>query len=301
MEKRKANNAGSFYPRYKPDLITKIESSFKNEDFGPGKLPKPENKEERSILGGVSPHAGYDYSGCAAAHTYYNLFKENIPETVIVLGTDHVGYNKCGLMREGVWETPLGDLDIDGELAGEILAQSDIIVEDNSAFNGFPFGREHNIEVQLPFIKYCAQDKDISIVPIKVGKKRYEDLPEIATGVAKAVENLHKDIVIVASSDMTHKKPGNISNPDPDIKEMKKMDQNVIDAFVELDPKKAFKNAQKTTVCGAQTIATLMLITKDLGATEAKALKYYTSYDKVSGGTGPCDYSVGYFSGILIK
>lgn len=301
MEKRKANNAGSFYPRYKPDLITKIESSFKNEEFGPGKLPKSENKEERSILGGVSPHAGYDYSGCAASHTYYNLFRENIPETVIVLGTDHVGYNKVGLMKEGVWETPLGILEIDGALAGEILKQSDIIVEDNSAFNGFPFGREHNIEVQLPFIKYCAQDKDINLVTIKVGKKTYNNLPKIATSIATAMENVQKDIVIVASSDMTHKKPKNMSNPKADIKEMKEMDQKVIDAFVELDPEKTFKNAQKTTVCGAQTIATLMLITKEIGATEGKALKYYTSYDKVSGGTGPCDYSVGYFSGILVK
>lgn len=301
MEKRKANNAGSFYPRYKPDLINKIESSFKDEEFGPGKLPKSENKKERSILGGVSPHAGYDYSGCAAAHTYYNLFKENIPDTVIVLGTDHVGYNKCGLMKEGTWETPLGELQIDRELAGEILTQSDIIVEDNSAFNGFPFGREHNIEVQLPFIKYCAQDKDINIVPIKVGIRKYEDLPQIAKSIARAVKNVQKDIVIVASSDMTHKKPRNISNPDADIKEMKKMDQNVVDAFVELDPEKTFKNAQKTTVCGAQTITTLMLITKELGANEGKALKYYTSYDKVSGGTGSCDYSVGYFSGILVK
>jgi len=301
MEKRRAANAGSFYPRYKPDLITKIESSFKNEEFGPGKLPESEDKEKRTILGGVSPHAGYDYSGCAAAYTYYNLFRERIPDSVIVLGTDHVGYNKVGLMKDGSWETPLGDLQIDEVLATEILQQSDLIVKDNSAFNGFPFGREHNIEVQLPFIKYCAQDQDIGLVPIKVGIKRYEKLPKVAKHIAEGIKNTPKDIIVVASSDMTHKKPKNMSNPADDIKKMKKRDQKVINSFVEMDPEETFKNAQKTTVCGAQTIATLILIGKELGVTEAKSLKYYTSYDKVSGGSGPCDYSVGYFSGILSK
>ncbi|TFG00777.1 MAG: AmmeMemoRadiSam system protein B [Promethearchaeota archaeon] len=301
MEKRKATNAGGFYPRFKKDLVNKIETSFRDENFGPGMLSKSEKREKRTILGGVSPHAGYDYSGCAAAYTYYNLFRERIPDTVIILGTDHLGYSKVGLMKEGSWETPLGDLQIDGEVAKEILQQSDIIIEDNSAFNGFPFGREHNIEVQLPFIKYCAQDQNTHIVPIKVGLRTYQKLPTIAKSIANALKNLQKDIVIVASSDMTHQKPKDSSNPAPDIKQMKEKDQAVIDAFVQLDPEKTFKNAKKTTVCGAQTITTLLLTIKELGATEGKALKYYTSYDKVSGGSGYCDYSVGYFSGILLK
>ncbi len=92
-----------------------------------------------------------------------------------------------------------------------------------------------------------------------------------------------------------------MSEPQSDIKKMKERDRDVIDAFIKLDPQKTFKNANKTTVCGGQTIATLMLTSKDLGATKGEKLKYYTSYDKVSGGSGPCDYAVGYFSGILLK
>ncbi len=99
---------------------------------------------------------------------------------------------------------------------------------------------------------------------------------------------------------MTHKQPKNISNPKKDLDDMRKMDEAVIDAFKEFNPQKTFDTALKTTVCGPQTITSLMLICKKLGANQCDALKYYTSYEK-GGGTGPCEYSVGYFSGIVTQ
>ena len=68
MAVRRAAVAGSFYPRYKPDLLKILKESFNDVEFGPAKEPKALNKE-RSVIGGISPHAGYIYSGCAAAHT----------------------------------------------------------------------------------------------------------------------------------------------------------------------------------------------------------------------------------------
>ncbi|MBD3253875.1 MAG: AmmeMemoRadiSam system protein B [Candidatus Lokiarchaeota archaeon] len=296
---RKAASAGSFYPRFKPDLIRIIEESFENDKFGPGEKPETINKERR-IIGGVSPHAGYVYSGCATAHTFLNLFKEKIPDSVIVLGTDHIGYGKVGLMQDGEWETPLGNIKIDKDLSKAIIEQSNIIISDDSAFMGFPYGREHNIEVQLPFIKYCAKDQDIKFVPIKVGTKNYENLESISNDIANAVKSLNKDIVIVASSDMTHKQPKNISKPQKDLEDMHQKDQAVIEAFKSFSPSRVLKYAQKTSVCGPQTITALMLTCKNLNASQCKAIKYYTSYEK-GGGTGPCEYSVGYFSGIIKK
>ena len=296
---RKAAVAGSFYPRYKPDLLRILKECFTDTTFGPGEESKTLNKE-RTVIGGVSPHAGYIYSGCAAAYTFLNLFKEKIPDTVVLLGTDHVGYNKVALMKEGEWETPLGNVPIDTTLAEEILKTSKTIIEDNSAFMGFPFGREHNIEVQLPFIKYCAQEKDVNIVPIKISTKKLESLEEISADIAKAINSINKDIIIVASSDMTHKQPTNIKKPKDDLENMRKKDQEVINAFVEGDPQKTFKAALQTSVCGPQTITSLMLTSKKLNANQFKALKYYMSYEK-GGGTGPCEYSVGYFSGIIMK
>ena len=40
---RKAAVAGSFYPRYKPDLIRLLNESFINDQFGPGEELKSLN------------------------------------------------------------------------------------------------------------------------------------------------------------------------------------------------------------------------------------------------------------------
>ena len=291
---RQAMVAGHFYPRFKPDLLNILKESFTDNEFGPGEEPKTLNQEQRSIIGGVSPHAGYVYSGCAAAFTFLNLFKEKIPDTVIVLGTDHIGYGKVALMDEGEWETPLGNIHIDEELSEKIIDNSNIIINDESAFIGHPFGREHNIEVQLPFIKYCAQEKDVKFIPIKVSIKDFNVLSELSNDIAKAIESYNKDVVIVASSDMTHKEVYDSKQ----LEKFKERDQQVIDSFVAFNPKKTLEAASKTTVCGSQTITSLMMICKNLNANKGKLLKYYTSSEKVGSFSGYC---VGYFSGVLIK
>ncbi len=291
---RKAAVAGSFYPRYKPDLINILKESFINKEFGPGEELKTLNLEQRSIIGGVSPHAGYVYSGCCAAFTYLNLFKERIPDTVIVLGTDHIGYGKIGLMDKGEWETPLGNIRIDEKLSKKILDNSEIIERDESAFIGFPFGREHNIEVQLPFIKYCAQEKDIKFIPITISNKDFNTLNRLANDVSKAIQSYDKDVVIIASSDMTHKEVYDSKQ----LSKFKERDQQVIDAFINGEPQNTLEAASKTTVCGPQTITSLMMICKNLNANKGKLLKYYTSSERTGNISGYC---VGYLSCVLMK
>jgi len=293
MALRRATHAGSWYSGTKESLQKQLSSLFTNPQFGPGEEPSTLNLDKRTIIGGVSPHAGIEFSGSCAAFTYLNLFKERIPDTIIVLGTDHVGYGEVALLGDGEWETPLGNLQIDTELSQKIIEISDIIVEDDSAFFGF-MQQEHNIEIQLPFIKYCAGTEDIKIVTIKIGTRRdFKTFEKISSDISSAIQALNKDIVIIASSDMSHK---NVSNSDQ-LTEFKKIDQDVIDAFEALDPETTLSKASKTTVCGAQTITTLILTCKKLNATKGKMLQYYTSSD-IRAGYGYC---VGYFSGIMIK
>jgi AmmeMemoRadiSam system protein B len=294
MGYRKPSVAGQFYPSSKTQLNDIIKESFLDNQFGPSEDFQTLNQDKRTIIGGVSPHAGYIYSGCCAAFTYLNVFKEKIPDTVIILGTDHIGYNGIALMDEGEWETPLGNLNIDKELSEKILSISTLIRRDESAFIGFPFGREHNIEVQLPFIKYCSQDKETKILPILVSTKKYSILDSFAQDISQAIKSYNRDVVIIASSDMTHRE---ISGTDQ-LNKLKEGDQKVIDSFIELNPSKTLDTASKTTVCGPQTITSLMLIGKNLNATKAKKLKYYTSSEKTGNYYGYC---VGYFSGIIIK
>ncbi len=293
---RRAYYAGSWYPDSKSELEKELEDLFKNREYGPGMLPKSQNQEIRTIIGGVTPHAGYYYSGNCAAFTFFNIFKEKIPDTIILLGTDHVGYNKIGLMEEGEWETPLGNLQIDAALARKISDCSDVIISDDSAFSL----REHNIEIQLPFIKYCAKNQEINIVPIKYGILKfrqfqsYSVLDKAAEDIAEAINSFNKDVVIIASTDMSHEPV----RTEKGLESMKEMDKAVIEEFLKIDPKNTFRAALNTSVCGPQTLTSLVLICKKLNASKAKLLTYFTSYDR-RGTFGP--HTVGYFSGVLIK
>ena len=303
---RKPAVAGTFYPRFEKDIIDLIDESFLDENFGIGKEFVIETTKDgpRKVLGGVSPHAGYVYSAPCAIHTIQEIFREGAPDTIIILGTQHTGYDKIGLMKVGIWKTPLGDLGIDSTLSSELLKESSNIIEDDSAFLGFPHHREHNIEVQLPLIQYAAKKakKEIKIVPIKVGRMEKNVLQEIGKAIANVLKkNENKDIAIIASSDMTHYQPRNPHNPEYEIKTIQKTrDQAVIDAFKKSDWEKTLIKANETSVCGPQTITILMIVAKELGYKSAKELKYYTSFEKMGSKT-PCDYSVGYFAGVLSK
>lgn len=267
---------------------------FNDNKFGPGKEPSSQNIEKRSILGGLSPHAGVRYSGYCAAHTYLNLFKEKIPDTIIILGNIHRRYNDIAIFKSGEWETPLGNLMVDDDLVGTILDNGEIIKSDNLAFTGF-YEEEHNIEIQLPFIKYCAKDKDVKIVPIKLGFNafhNYKLCEEIATCLSKSIKSYNKDVIIVASSDMQHEEVLNSKR----LEKFKLKDHKVIDAFEALNAENVMNIASNLSICGPQTITTLLLTCKKLDANHGKLLKYYTSVDKEGFG-----YCVGYFSGIILK
>jgi AmmeMemoRadiSam system protein B len=302
---RKSAVAGSFYPRFQADIKDLIETSFKDSTFGPGMDFHAGHKEagkERQVLGGVCPHAGYIYSGCCSCHTLQAICTEGVPDTFIILGNVHTGYREISVMKEGKWETPMGEMPIDSELAKMILERCPTTVADDSAFMGFPHGREHNIEVQIPFLQYIAQStkKAIKIVTIAVGSMDFSKLERFGTQLAEVLYDARKskDIAIIASSDMTHHEPKNRAKPAEDIKWQYEKDNAVMHAFEQFDIPAVYKHANETTVCGPQTISSLMIIGKTLGYKNAKKLKYYTSYEKM-GGNGPCDYSVGYFSGII--
>jgi AmmeMemoRadiSam system protein B len=305
MIERKAFFAGHWYSHNKEDLINDLERHFKNNVFGPGKLPIIQHKDSRTIIGGVSPHAGYAYSGPCAAYTYLNLFNERVPDTIVILGTHHHYYSKVGLMEKGEWKTPLGNLKVDHELATSILDNAKIIVEDTSAFLNY---QEHNIEIQLPFIKYCAGENEVRILPIKITNQiSRKEMEVIANEISTAIDKANKDIVIVASSDMSHY---DIYN-EMQMETQKKIDNSVIDQFLAFKPENIlspeniisqedygqFRADQRgPSICGRQTIATLISIGKDLKVTQSKLLKYYTSKD-ISPGGGT--WTVGYFSGII--
>jgi len=260
--------AGTFYAGTAEALKRQIEKCFLHE-LGPGKIPSVAEAGPRRIVGLICPHAGYMYSGPVAAHVYYSLALDGKPETVIIFGPNHTGYGSAlAIMNEGVWRTPLGDVEVDGETANRIVEESHIVDVDDIAHR-----YEHSIEVQLPFLQYLFGSK-FKIVPICFLMQDLHSSVEVGQATAKVLAG--KNAVVIASSDMTHYEPHKVAE---------RKDRLALQAVEEMDEAKFYSTIEehRISACGYGPITALIAAAKALGAKEAKLLCYKTSVD-VSGG-----------------
>jgi AmmeMemoRadiSam system protein B len=272
---RRPCQAGAFYEGTAESLKRQIENCFLHE-FGPGKIPEVAEAGPRNIIGLVCPHAGYMFSGPVAAHAYYHLALDGKPDVVVVFGPNHTGYGSAlAVMDEGVWRTPLGDVEVDGETAHQIVHESRIVDVDESAHR-----LEHSIEVQLPFLQYLYGSQ-FKIVPICFLMQDLSSARDVGKAVAKVLAG--KNAVIIASSDMTHYEPR---------ERAAKNDRLALEAVEAMDEAKFYSTieAHNISACGYGPIAALITAAKILGAKGAKLLCYKTSGDIIG------DYSsvVGY-------
>jgi AmmeMemoRadiSam system protein B len=260
--------AGQFYPASASELKRMIK----------GMVDEKVAKEE--VIGLISPHAGYIYSGVVAGAT---ISRTRFKDTFIIMGPNHTGNGKpFSIMTEGSWETPLGEVEIDSELGKQILANSRYLQEDKAAHL-----YEHSIEVQLPFLQYFKTD--FKLVPIILAYAGGAIYKEIGKELAKAVKESGRKVVIIASSDMTHYEPQASAQ---------KKDTQAIEAVLALDEDELVKRVDNfnITMCGYGPAVSLIAAAKELGATKAELVKYQTSGDT----TGDYSSVVGY-AGIIIK
>lgn len=267
-------HAGSFYPGAPDPLRKEIRRCFLHE-LGPGRIPEAKGGP-RKVAGLICPHAGYMYSGHIAAHAYCRLGEDGVPESVVILGPDHTG--SCGIasmMTDGVWRTPIGDVAIDSDLAKEICDRSGIIDVSDLALR-----YEHSIEVQLPFLIFLF-GTGIKFVPICMGLQDLSTSREIAESIAGA--RADREIVVIASSDMSHYEPRGIAEEN---------DRAAIDLILRMD-EEGFQRIVETrglSICGYGPITALIHYSKLIGSRNARLLAYGTSGDV----TGDYGSVVGY-------
>ena len=285
-KKRKPAVAGQFYDAEQTNLQQTIKECFLDER-GPKSLPKI-NEGTKNIKGLIVPHAGYIYSGAIAAHAYHHLSLNGFADTFIILGPNHTGVGSgVALMTEGTWETPLGSVSINQQLANQLLKE--IIDNDENAHK-----YEHSIEVQLPFLQYCAKESKFDFVPISMTMQDFKTSKEIGEITTNAVKKTDKKTVIVASSDFSHAGFNYMSMPPSGMnvdEYAKKQDMLAIEKILEIEPEKLINTVHQNniTMCGYGPVAAMLTAAKNLGATKAELLKYGTSYE-----IHPGDSCVGY-------
>lgn len=271
---RRPTQAGAFYEGNVESLTTQIKECFLSE-LGPGKVPEVKDGS-RKIVGLICPHAGYMFSGPIAAHAYYSLALDGKPDIVAIFGPNHTGYGSpLAVVNEGFWRTPLGDVEVDGETANQIVREARIVDVDEDAHR-----YEHSIEVQLPFLQFLY-GSSFKIVPICFLIQDLTSTSEVGEAVAKVLTG--KNAVIIASSDMTHYEPQ---------KTAKEKDMAALKAIQEMDAAKFYSiiETKRVSACGYGPIIALIAAAKRLGAKEAKILCYGTSGDV----TGDYSSVVGY-------
>jgi len=275
MKVRRPTQAGAFYESDAESLKTQIANCFLQE-LGPNKNLKVNKTGSRKIIGLVCPHAGYMFSGAVAAKAYYELAQDGKPDTAVILGPNHTGYGSAlALMNEGVWRTPLGDVEIDSAIANQIVHETRLVDIDDVAHRF-----EHSIEVQLPFLQYLY-GSEFKFIPVCFQMQDLSSAVEVGKALTKVLAS--KNAVIIASSDMTHYEPQrNVASKDlMALKAVEAMDEERFYSIIQ---------TENVTACGYGPIATVITAAKGLGAKEAKLLCYKSSGDI----TGDYSSVVGY-------
>ena len=273
---RRPTVAGQFYEGDAEALRAQIKNCFLH-DLGPRKLPAVNLRNHpRNIVGMICPHAGYMYSGPVAASAYYELALDGKPDTVVLMGPNHTGYGSTlSIMREGVWRTPLGDVEIDTQMANGLIHETNILDVDELAHR-----YEHSIEVQLPFLQFLYGNT-FKIVPICFLMQDYDSTVEVGRALEEVLDTTNT--VVIASSDMTHYEPA---------KTAAAKDQAALKAVTDMDAKHFYETVetQNITACGYAPITALITYAKGVNVKEAKLLSYHNSGDI----TGDYSSVVGY-------
>ncbi|MGM0441265.1 MAG: AmmeMemoRadiSam system protein B [Elusimicrobiota bacterium] len=244
--------AGKFYPSDSNELNNTVK-----------KYMDVPGQGEKKVQGVIVPHAGYIFSGKVAGLTYSGI---RVPDRVVIIGPNHTGQGKpASIMKKGSWRLPPGKVDIAENLASDIASKSSFLASDSKAHLS-----EHSIEVQLPFLLY--KNPNIEFVPICLGisNSNIDCIEDIGKAIAGAVESTGGDVLIVASSDMSHFVTK---------EEAQKCDNLAIDKIKELDYTGLLDVVRdnRISMCGAAPVAVTIKASIELGADECEFIHYNTS------------------------
>ena len=265
-EVRRAAVAGSWYPSNPDELASEVDQYLSTA----GEPPVGE------ALAIVSPHAGLMYSGPIAAHAY-NLLRGRDFEVAVLVGPSHyVGFEGVAIVERGVFETPLGKVPIDESCAAAIAAASSCVRPHPTAHV-----REHSLEMQLPFLRRVLPDA--AIVPLVMGHQRRETADDLGDAIAAAVKG--RRAVLVASTDLSHYQNATVAA---------KLDHKVIQQVQQFDAGGLMSLLESFPqhACGGGPTVSVMRAARQLGARDARVLKYGDSGDV----SGDKDAVVGYLA-----
>jgi MEMO1 family protein len=226
------------------------------------------------LAGLVVPHAGYDYSGRAAAAGYARLRGVPFRRALILAPSHYAAFRGAVVLDVAYFETPLGRVPVDAgavaTLAGSALCRVDPA----------PFRDEHAVEIQLPFLQRVLPG--LPVVPVLLGSLAGPDYARVADVLGTVVD---AETLVIVSSDFVHYGSRFAYEPFPahDAAQvrgaLRRLDMGAIDLVCRGDAAgfAAYVAATGATICGAVPIG--VFLTAHAGRTPGRLLIYYTSVD----------------------
>lgn len=275
MKARTSAVAGFFYPNNPETLKNEVISYFENTQ-----------KKENNVIGVISPHAGYVYSGKTAAWAIKQLDNSKSYENVFVIGLSHHKYLKGAAVPDvDTFILPGFSIDVNTDLCKNLVTSCEYIEFDNWAHS-----KEHSIEVQLPFLYYHLKNK-FSLVPILVGTNNIAAIKKIGEALSNY---LSPENVFVVSTDFSHYPP---------YEEALEVDYDTANAFISNDLDRFLNQLEQndtknyhnlaTSACNWAGLALMLSITSGQENYSYKIINYSNSGDSPY---GEKDRVVGYFA-----
>lgn len=229
-------------------------------------------------MGGVAPHAGWYFSGKAAAWAIAAVAQGPKPDRVIVFG-GHLpaGHIPIAYGDEG-WETPFGVHPIDTELTDELISRGTA----TAAPSHFT---DNTIEVQLPFVGYFFPDTPI----VAVHSPASEAALSLSAAIDELLDSRGLSATYIGSADLTHYGPNYGFSPKGTGAEAvdwvkSDNDRSLIEKALAMDAQGLLADARdKHNSCSPGPIASVIGSAKRRGVRQGRLLDYYTSYDIAPG------------------
>jgi len=222
------------------------------------------------------PHAGWAFSGRIAGAVVALLRGAGEPDTIVIFG-GHLGQASIPwIMAEGAWDTPLGPMEVDQELAAELVSEFSFQLE--APRYAQP---DNTIEMQLPMLRHAfprARILPVGVVPNREGVDMGERCAELI--LQKGIK-----VLVLGSTDLTHYGPGYGFSPmgpasraEPWVRDV--LDRAVIARMLEMEPEGILKEAlEGHSACCPGAAAAAVACLKGLGAKSAQLVFHATSRD----------------------
>jgi AmmeMemoRadiSam system protein B len=268
---RRASHAGSWYESNRENLNLSLENFL----TAPMNLNNP-NKTLKAI---IAPHAGLEYSGPTAGFAYTNINPKNYSRVFLLGPSHHMYTNSICLPYGDIYETPLGDIEIDQEIISKLKREKYFETLKKNQEE-----KEHSLEMHLPFIKKIFGENPFKLIPLMIGNINSNQQDYYGKVLSEYIKD-QKNLFII-SSDFCHwgsnfdftPTEGSIKNTSNFIEKLDKIGIDLICSHNEKGFSEYLEETQNT-ICGCYPILVYLYGLKYAGMTNAdtELLKYSQS------------------------